>query len=85
MAKAKKTRTPKSTSTQVLTMPATTSPEVSKNVSSPVPTPMDLQTHIRQRAYEIYVEQGCTPGHETENWIQAEREILAQLNQQKTA
>jgi len=85
MAKAKTPRTPKSDSKQVITMPSATSPEISKNVSAPSPTPIDLQAQIRQRAYELYVEQGCIAGHETEDWIKAEREILAQLSQQKTA
>ena len=85
MAKAKTPRTPKSTSNPVITMPAAASPEISKNAPSPSPTPIDLQAQIRQRAYALYVEQGCTPGHETEDWIKAEREILTQLNQQKTA
>jgi hypothetical protein len=30
---------------------------------------------IGRRAYEIYVERGGLPGHELENWLQAEREI----------
>jgi hypothetical protein len=30
---------------------------------------------IRCRAYEIYLERGGAPGHEVEDWLQAEREI----------
>jgi len=30
---------------------------------------------IRQRAFEIYVARGRTPGHEVEDWVQAEREL----------
>lgn len=30
---------------------------------------------IRRRAYEIYLERGAEPGHELEDWLQAEREL----------
>ena len=32
---------------------------------------------IRRRAYEIYLERGAQPGHELEDWLQAERELTA--------
>ena len=37
----------------------------------------DLETEIRRRAFELYMERGCTPGHESEDWLVAEREVLA--------
>jgi Protein of unknown function (DUF2934) len=37
----------------------------------------DLESEIRLRAYELYVERGCLPGHEAEDWIMAEKEIVA--------
>lgn len=30
---------------------------------------------IAQRAFEIYIERGCQPGHEEQDWLQAEREL----------
>jgi len=30
---------------------------------------------IRLRAYEIYLERGEQPGHELDDWLQAEREL----------
>ena len=30
---------------------------------------------IRIRAYEIYLERGGQPGHDVEDWLQAEREL----------
>jgi hypothetical protein len=30
---------------------------------------------IRRRAYEMYLERGGEPGHELEDWLQAEREL----------
>lgn len=38
----------------------------------------DLHDAIRRRAEEIYIKNGRIPGHDVENWAQAEREILAQ-------
>jgi hypothetical protein len=30
---------------------------------------------IRRRAYEIYLERGCHPGDELDDWLRAEREL----------
>jgi len=32
---------------------------------------------IRRRAYEIYLERGEQPGHDVDDWLQAERELEA--------
>jgi hypothetical protein len=37
----------------------------------------DLEATIRQRAYELYLERGSRAGSETEDWLSAEREVLA--------
>jgi Protein of unknown function (DUF2934) len=39
--------------------------------------PSDEQ-EIRDRAYQIYLQRGAQPGHELEDWLQAEREINEQ-------
>ncbi|MCX7988107.1 MAG: DUF2934 domain-containing protein [Thermodesulfovibrio sp.] len=31
---------------------------------------------IRQVAYEIYIQSGCIPGRDIDNWLQAERIVL---------
>jgi hypothetical protein len=31
---------------------------------------------VRQRAYEIFVRNGSHPGHEVDNWLQAEYELM---------
>ncbi len=41
------------------------------------PAAPDLGHQIQQRAYEIYVQRGRSDGHDVEDWLQAEREILA--------
>jgi Protein of unknown function (DUF2934) len=33
------------------------------------------EEEIRNRAYEIYLQRGRQPGHELEDWLQAEREL----------
>ena len=33
------------------------------------------EQEIRRRAYEIYLQRGAQPGHELEDWLQAEREL----------
>ena len=33
---------------------------------------------IRTRAYELYLARGAQPGHELEDWLQAERELRAE-------
>ncbi|NGZ97053.1 MAG: hypothetical protein CV089_13200 [Nitrospira sp. WS110] len=35
-----------------------------------------VQKQIARRAYELYLERGGINGHEVEDWLQAEREIL---------
>jgi hypothetical protein len=40
----------------------------------------DLREAIRRRAEAIYESSGRIPGRDLENWVQAEREILRQVN-----
>ena len=42
-----------------------------------IATQIDLETQIRQRAYELYQERGCTPGQQDDDWLRAEQEIRA--------
>ena len=46
------------------------------------PTPVftaDLHDAIRRRAEEIYIQSGRIPGHDVQNWTQAEHEIMEQV------
>lgn len=36
----------------------------------------DLRGQISIRAYELYVQRGCQEGHDLEDWLEAEREVL---------
>jgi len=83
MARAKTPRNGNPSSKQVIPMPEAASvSSVRKIVAPAAPTPIDLEVQIRQRAYEIYEERGRLPGHEEEDWAQAEREVHARYQQQ---
>jgi hypothetical protein len=94
MAKAKSPRSVNSSNKQVITMPEAGSISPAKRNVSPLSTPgdastksgnTDLDTRIRQRAYQLYEERGCTPGYEHEDWLRAEREVLARHNHLQSA
>ena len=38
--------------------------------------PSTIEEEIRRRAYELYEGRGFTGGHETEDWLVAEQEVL---------
>jgi len=46
-----------------------------------------LEEEIRMVAYELYVKSGCIPGRDLDNWLEAERMVLAKygmLSEEKT-
>ncbi|HEX3624823.1 MAG TPA: DUF2934 domain-containing protein [Verrucomicrobiae bacterium] len=72
MPKAKTPRTIKpKAEKKVLQMP-----EASNGNGSASPN-LKLESEIRERAYEIYAKRGYTNGREAEDWLEAEREVLA--------
>lgn len=56
-----------------ITEPQVTSIQTEKGEASIRNSLLDDQ--IRRRAYEIYLERGEQPGHDLEDWFQAEREL----------
>ncbi|HEX3351319.1 MAG: DUF2934 domain-containing protein [Terriglobales bacterium] len=80
MARAKTPGNGNSVRKQVATMPLSQSVEVKKNASNG-----NLEEEIRVRAYQLYEQRGYTPGHENEDWLVAEREILSRHDQQQSA
>lgn len=82
MPRAKSPRTTKpKTAKEVLTMPA---PENgSGNGNTRQYSPADLEAEIRLRAYELYQQRGYTNGQPEEDWLTAEREVLARHGEQK--
>jgi Protein of unknown function (DUF2934) len=85
MAKAKTPRTTKATNSHVITMPEAGSIPMVRKTSPANSSPADMEAKIRDRAYQLYQERGNTPGHENEDWLRAEREILARQGKQQTA
>ncbi|MGA1856226.1 DUF2934 domain-containing protein [Azospirillum sp. 11R-A] len=39
---------------------------------------VDVEQRIRDRAYAIWLEEGCPHGRDADHWGQAEREVLAE-------
>ena len=39
----------------------------------------DLEKKIERRAYELFEARGSEPGHELEDWLEAEREVRAAM------
>jgi hypothetical protein len=85
MAKAKSPRTTQTTNKQVLTMPEAGSVPLARKTAPVNNSSIDLDAKIRERAYQLYQERGSTPGHENEDWLTAEREVMALQSHQQTA
>ncbi len=85
MAKAKTPRSTNPPNNQVITMPEAGSvPQVRR--ATPVnASPIDLESQIRLRAYELYQERGRNSGQEKEDWLRAEREVRARHTRQQSA
>ena len=80
MARAKSTGNGSTPRKQVATMPAPKLVEVKKDSFA-----ANLEEEIRIRAYQLYEERGYLPGHEDEDWLVAEQEILSRQNSQQSA
>jgi len=39
---------------------------------------LTLEKRIRRRAHQLYLARGEKPGHDLDDWLQAEREILGE-------
>jgi Protein of unknown function (DUF2934) len=79
MAKAKTPRVPKTkVDNNVLQMPEASGSNGENNRQ-----PVELESEIRLRAYQIYADRGYTNGRADEDWFEAEREILGRLEGQK--
>lgn len=44
----------------------------------------DLGSRLAERAYEIYVQRGKEDGHDIEDWLEAERQILPKEISERT-
>jgi hypothetical protein len=57
------------------TQPRTKIPAVTPNDAGAA-AQMQMRERIRVRAYELYEQRGKVEGHDMEDWLQAEEEIL---------
>jgi hypothetical protein len=81
MAKARVSRNGNGQSKKVTAISGPTAvPTIKKNHAE-----VDVEAEIRRRAYELYEQRGYTPGHENEDWLVAEREILARSDSHQSA
>ena len=55
------------------------------NVEPPPTAAKDLESAIRQRAYQIFLERRGVPGNPQEDWARAEREVREAFDHQKSA
>jgi len=44
-----------------------------------------LEQQIRDRAYALWLEHGCTDGNAEQHWLAAERQVLATMTAQASA
>lgn len=56
-------------------------PEIVRSDSRATLLPINLDDEIRQLAYLLSEQRGFEPGHETEDWLNAEREIRQRYHQ----
>jgi len=45
------------------------------------PTPINVEEEVRRRAYELSEQRGFVPGHESDDWFVAEKEVMARYRQ----
>jgi hypothetical protein len=65
--------------------PKTAKPSGFSNTARADISPDELRKLISEAAYYRAKQRGFTPGHELEDWIQAEAEVIRRLNRPGTA
>lgn len=53
--------------------------------SNPQPSAEEVRKLVSEAAYYRAKQRGFAPGHELEDWVQAEAEVLRRLNSPRTA
>jgi hypothetical protein len=43
-----------------------------------------LRNRIEKRAYEIFLHRGAQPGHHFDDWVKAEKEVMAEIAKEKS-
>jgi len=60
---------------------STRKPSIVRTESRPNIVPINVDEEIRQLAYLLSERRGFEPGHETEDWLAAEREVRQRYHQ----
>jgi hypothetical protein len=60
---------------------STRKPAIVKSELRPNVVPINLEDEIRRLAYLLAERRGFQPGHEAEDWLSAEREVLQRYHQ----
>jgi hypothetical protein len=42
-----------------------------------------LKNRIEKKAYEIFLHRGAQPGHHFDDWVKAEKEVMAEIAKEK--
>jgi CTP synthase (UTP-ammonia lyase) len=63
----------------------TKKPEIVKSESRSNLVPINLEDEIRQLAYLFSERRGFVPGHEAEDWLAAEHEVMQRYHHQQSA
>lgn len=71
-----KARTKKAEQSQLSTPSISPAPAASSSIQSPLKENMDEK--IRQKAYELYLNRGASHGQDFNDWLEAERLVLAE-------
>jgi hypothetical protein len=60
--------------------PSATASGLPRSILWHEPDQAELKERVARKAYELFERRGCTPGHDVEDWIQAERLVREELN-----
>lgn len=78
MARTTKNTAP--TSTARTGSATTTLRPVGAQTPTATKTPKPTREQIAQRAHEIWVKNGCKHGQDEQNWLEAERQLMAEMS-----
>lgn len=62
--------------------PSTRKPTIVKSDIRPNLVPINLEDEVRSLAYLLAERRGFEPGHDAEDWLEAEREVRQRYHQQ---
>ncbi len=82
MAAEKRPRTTKPKTTKSVTTTTPAASAAPAHSAKPAGQSPDLQQAIRARAYEIYAQRGYAHGHDIDDWLRAEVEVLSRFGMQ---